>query len=272
MARQRKSNPPDQTALEKIHRFLDEAGDTTFFGKGRVPMLGQDGVSLSFGLGMVKFAAPVAEVREQVVNHCRAVEADAYLNRIPSVVKRVQSGGFFFHAKDDSPEVRERLFKWIHQTDWSLEMVVGRKIPALFAKKHNANDSEFYADLLSHLLKKTNLNVASGRSSISPNGINPPRITFWRFGTGPAKGHRTFCQETERGGNFFRSGFQRAKPHAPSRCLPCRIIWRGPFSACLSVAKPATTNSCASEFRWWWTSTTRRNTREVGTITRPSVR
>jgi hypothetical protein len=42
-------NPPDKTVLEKIHRFLDEAGDTTFFGKGRVPMLGQDGVSLSFG-------------------------------------------------------------------------------------------------------------------------------------------------------------------------------------------------------------------------------
>jgi hypothetical protein len=146
-------NPPDQTALDKIHRFLDEAGDTTFFGKSRVPMLGQDGVSLSFSLGMVKFAAPVAEVREQVVNLCRAVEADAYLNRIPSVVKRVQSGGFFFHAKDDSPEVRERLFKWIHQTDCSLEMVVGRKIPALFAKKHNGNESEFYADLLSHLLK-----------------------------------------------------------------------------------------------------------------------
>ena len=32
-------------------------------------------------------------------------------------------------------------------------MVVGRKIPALFAKKHNGNESEFYADLLSHLLK-----------------------------------------------------------------------------------------------------------------------
>jgi hypothetical protein len=69
-------NPPDQTALEKIHRFLDEAGDTTFFGKSRVPMLGQDGVSLSFGLGMVKFAAPIAEMREQVVHLCRAVEAD----------------------------------------------------------------------------------------------------------------------------------------------------------------------------------------------------
>jgi hypothetical protein len=144
------ATPP---TLSKIHRFLDEAGDTTFFGKGRVPLLGQAGVSLSFGLGMVKFAAPVAEVRAQVETLCRAVEADEYLNRIPSVVKRIESGGFFFHAKDDSPEVRERLFKWIRETDCSLEMVVGRKIPALFARKHHGKDSEFYADLLSHLLK-----------------------------------------------------------------------------------------------------------------------
>lgn len=143
------ASPP----LEKIHRFLDEAGDTTFFGKGRVPLLGQDGVSLCFGLGMVRFAAPVVKVRAQVENLCRAVETDDYLNRIPSVVKRVQSGGFFFHAKDDPPEVRERLFKWIRETDCSLEMVVGRKIPGLFARKHNGKDSEFYADLLSHLLK-----------------------------------------------------------------------------------------------------------------------
>ena len=139
--------------LEKVHRFLDEAGDTTFFGKGRAPVLGQEGVSLCFGLGLVSFAAPVAEVRQQVASLCRSVETDDYLNRIPSVVKRVQSGGFYFHAKDDSPEVRERLFKWIRDTDCSLEMVVGRKIPSLFAKKHNGKDSEFYADLLSHLLK-----------------------------------------------------------------------------------------------------------------------
>jgi len=143
------ASPP----LEKVHRFLDEAGDTTFFGKGRVPILGQEGVSLCFGLGLVRFAAPVVEVREQVAKLCRLVETDDYLNRIPSVAKRVQGGGFYFHAKDDPPEVRERLFKWIRDTECSLEMVVGRKIPALFARKHNGKDSEFYADLLSHLLK-----------------------------------------------------------------------------------------------------------------------
>ena len=167
----REASPP----LEKIHRFLDEAGDTTFFGKGRVPILGQEGVSLCFGLGMVRFPAPVVEVRAQVENLCRAVETDDYVNHIPSVAKRVQSGGFYFHAKDDPPEVRERLFKWIRETDCSLEMVVGRKIPVLFARKHNGKDSEFYADLLSHLLKnKLKLGqrlVITSRSAEKPRAI-----------------------------------------------------------------------------------------------------
>lgn len=146
--------------IEKLHCFLDEAGDTTFFGKGGVPILGQPGVSLCFGLGLARFALPVAEARVQVERLCHAIESDEYVNRIPSVAKRIQSGGFYFHAKDDPPEVRERLFKWIRQTDCALEMVVGRKIPALFARKHHSKESEFYADLLSHLLKN---NLQCGR-------------------------------------------------------------------------------------------------------------
>ena len=98
------ASPP----LEKIHRFLDEAGDTTFFGKGRVPILGQEGGSLCFGLGMVRFTASVVEVRAQIENLCRAVETDEYVNHIPSVAKRVQSGGFYFHAKDDPPRMPHR--------------------------------------------------------------------------------------------------------------------------------------------------------------------
>jgi hypothetical protein len=69
-------------------------------------------------------------------------------------------------AKDDPPEVRERLFKWIRDTDCSLEMVVGRKIHALFARKHNGKDSEFYADLLSHLLKTKHYDFVRERISL----------------------------------------------------------------------------------------------------------
>ncbi|MBI4556716.1 MAG: hypothetical protein HY706_03965 [Candidatus Hydrogenedentes bacterium] len=139
--------------LEVSHRFLDEAGDTTFFDKNRVVSIGSPGVSLAFGIGMVKFSADLKTTRRDVLDLQRAVEADEYLNRIPSVAKRIANGGFYFHATADPPEVRERLFRYIRTMECSLEMVVGRKIPSLYAKKHNNRESEFYADLLSHLLK-----------------------------------------------------------------------------------------------------------------------
>jgi hypothetical protein len=50
-----------------------------------------------------------------------------------------------------------------------VEAVVGRKIPSLYLKKHNANPHEFYADLLSPLLydklldeSRMVLNIAEG--------------------------------------------------------------------------------------------------------------
>jgi len=136
-----------------LHRFLDESGDAVFFGKGGVDVIGNEGVSWCFGLTMAKFNTPLQELREQILSLQASVESDGYVNGHPSIVKRIQKGGFYFHAKDDPPEVRERMYKWIKGTDCSVEMVVGRKIPEIFVKKHNKNDSEFYADLLSHLLK-----------------------------------------------------------------------------------------------------------------------
>jgi hypothetical protein len=146
----------DQTATPPVvsnHRFLDEAGDTTFYGKGKVMMLGRPGVSLAFALGMVKFNADLISTRKAVTELQQAVAADGYLNTIPSVQKKIGQGGFHFHATDDPPEVRERMFKFIKTIDCSLEVMVGRKLPSLFLRKHNGRESEFYADLLSHLLK-----------------------------------------------------------------------------------------------------------------------
>ena len=157
------------------HRFLDEAGDTTFFGKGKVVIIGQRGVSLSFSLGMVKFNTESPPIRKTVMELQKSVESDDYLNRVCSVAKKIADGGFYFHATDDPPEVRERFIKFIKTLDCSAEIVVARKIPAMFAKRHNNRESEFYADLLSHLLKnklklgqKIVLNIA-GRGESTRN-------------------------------------------------------------------------------------------------------
>lgn len=135
------------------HRFLDEAGDTTFFGTGRTPIVGQNGVSLCFAIGMVKFAGDYNPIREQVRLLQKEIECDRYFNVIPSVARKVAGKGFHFHATDDPPEVRAHFFKYIDSLDCSCEVVVARKLPAMFVTKHQAKDTEFYADVLSHLLK-----------------------------------------------------------------------------------------------------------------------
>lgn len=165
------STPPDVPA---DHRFLDEAGDTTFYGSGRNLILGQDGVSLSFIIGMLKVSEPLPELRAAVATQQAAIAADAYVNRIPSVARKIARGGFFFHAKDDPVEVRAAFFRFIVTRQLSFEAVVARKIPDLFRRKHHEQEAEFYADLLSHLIKnKLNqtgrlvLNVAHRANSTS---------------------------------------------------------------------------------------------------------
>lgn len=145
----------DETSAkpETFHRFLDETGDTTFYGKGRKVIIGTSGVSLSFGLGVVRIDRPLEEVRREVRQLAAQVEADPLLNTIPSVQKRVASGGFYFHACKDTPDVRAVLLRYLRELPCEAEMVVARKIPALFEKQHNGREDEFYADLLAHLLK-----------------------------------------------------------------------------------------------------------------------
>ncbi|MCB9332312.1 MAG: DUF3800 domain-containing protein [Lewinellaceae bacterium] len=155
-------------AILDNHRFLDEAGDTTFYTKGKVPIIGQAGVSQCFILGMVKFREPLPDLRRRIIDLQNQVVADPYFRDIPSLNKKVREGGFYFHATDDVPEVRKVFYDFIASIDCSFEAYVGRKIPLLYQTKHNGKEAEFYADLLSHLLKnklnkkgKMVLNIAS---------------------------------------------------------------------------------------------------------------
>jgi len=164
--------------LKPYHRFLDEAGDTTFYGKGKVDIVGTNGVSNCFILGMVKFKEPLGPLRNKVIELQRRVAIDRYYADVPSIQKKIQGKGFYFHATDDVPEVRKIFFEFIRLVDCSFEAVVGRKIPALYERKHNGKEGEFYADLLSHLLKnklekegKIVLNIAERGNSTKNHNL-----------------------------------------------------------------------------------------------------
>lgn len=161
-----------QEDIATIHRYLDEAGDTTFFGKGKVNIVGQNGVSKCFILGLVKFKAPLAGVRDTVRDLQQQVCADSYFNEVPSIQKKIANGGYYFHATDDIPEVRKLFYDYVRTVNCSFEAVVGRKVIDIYTNKHNGKEAEFYADLLSHLIKnklnkggKLILDIASRGSS-----------------------------------------------------------------------------------------------------------
>ncbi len=165
--------------LHEYHRFLDEAGDTTFYGKGKTIIIGDKGVSKSFMIGMVKFKEPLDIVRKNLLDLQNSIIDNSYLNQIPSIKKKIENQNFYFHATDDPAEVRMKVYEFIYNVNCSFECIVGRKIPAIFDKKHQSLENEFYADILSHLLKnkfskmpKLILNISERGSSTSNKNLN----------------------------------------------------------------------------------------------------
>lgn len=158
----------DYTLPHTYHRFIDEAGDYTFFGKGGLPIIGTPGVSKAFILGMAHFKEPLPVIREKITNFIEEVCEDPYFNQIPSIRKRINAGAFYLHANEDPPELRFKFFELLrNDVDFRLQAVVGRKDVTRFVNKHNRQEKEFYADLLSRLLfdkanyEKLVINIAS---------------------------------------------------------------------------------------------------------------
>ncbi len=106
------------------HRFIDEAGDMTFFGKGKVNILGTDGVSKAFMLGMVHIKQPLASTRKVIEDFCQSIADDPFFNQIPSIKKRIDNGSLYLHANADPPELRYKLFELLaKEIDFSLQAV-----------------------------------------------------------------------------------------------------------------------------------------------------
>ena len=141
--------------IKTYHRFIDEAGDTTFYNSKGELIIGNNGVSKSFGIGMLKIKEPINDVRNRVIALQKEVENDDYLNTIASVKKRIARGNFFFHCSKDAPEVRMIFSKFINTLNCSFEMFVARKIESYYNDaKHNFKiPSNFYSEILGHLLK-----------------------------------------------------------------------------------------------------------------------
>lgn len=108
------------------HLFVDEAGDTTLFGKHGKVLVGTEGTSRFFMVGRLEVGdlpmleADLASLRAELM-------ADPLLNTVPSMLPETGKTSLFFHAKDDIPEVRHAVFKLLRTHDLRFSAVVRDK-------------------------------------------------------------------------------------------------------------------------------------------------
>ncbi len=132
----------------KTFYFVDESGDPIFFDKYGRNLITRDLASPILILGFI-YTKNASVLRKEIIKLQDAVINDKYLCKIPSWNKSIVS----FHAKDDCPEVREKVFKLIKDLDFKAQVIVARKIEDIFRKKHNGDPEEFYSDLITKLFK-----------------------------------------------------------------------------------------------------------------------
>lgn len=136
---------------EKSHKylFIDESGDPVFYGNRKKLLVGTEGFQPYLIIGMIETIDRKA-LRKAVVGFMDNIKADRLYNSIPSVNA---DKGWFVHARGDHPEIRAKFFELLRNLDGiKAHIVIAKKDLNIFNRKHNNNPTEFYFDVLHHLL------------------------------------------------------------------------------------------------------------------------
>lgn len=128
---------------DKNYFFVDESGDPTFYNRFGKFIVGKEGCSKILLIGFIMAENP-SFMRKQLLKLKNEVVNDPYLIGVPSLKKTKK----YFHAKDDTPEVREKVFKLIASFNFKAEFIVARKKEKIFKKRHRGNPNVFYDDII----------------------------------------------------------------------------------------------------------------------------
>jgi hypothetical protein len=133
----------------KTYYAVDESGDPTFYNKKGKLIVGEGGSSPILIMGYISTTNP-KEIRKIVENAKQEVLNDPLI--FPLMRKHRQEN-FYFHAKEDSPDIKRIFFQAIKKMDIKARFVVARKIESVFVKRHLKSEGVFYDDLVTKLFK-----------------------------------------------------------------------------------------------------------------------
>ena len=125
------------------HYFVDEAGDPVLFdSKGRI-LIGTEGCSRYFCVGLLDVPDPAGLAAE--LEKLRAeLLADPYFKAVPSMQPAARKTALYFHAKDDLPEVRREVFKLLQKHPVRFSAMVRDKRTVLdYVRTGNQRDPKY---------------------------------------------------------------------------------------------------------------------------------
>lgn len=139
--------------------FVDEAGDMTLFDKKGKNIVGSEGVSKYFMVGLAhignieELSTELGTLRSELIN-------DPYFNNVPSFQPEEKKTAIVFHAKDDLPEVRREVFKILLKYDINVIVAIRRKVQlSAFAKElflrtgQKINENMVYDELVMRIFR-----------------------------------------------------------------------------------------------------------------------
>ena len=98
------------------HYFVDEGGDGTLFSRRGKVLVGTEGCSRFFILGLLDVPNPSA-LKDRFDTLRLQLMSDSYFKSVPSMQPAKRKTALAFHAKDDLPEVRRDVFRLLRDTE-----------------------------------------------------------------------------------------------------------------------------------------------------------
>ena len=137
-----------ETDDRKMYYFFDEAGSQEILGRKGINLVTNGSTSKIFIVGFIATEDPKSLNKAMKLIHEEIVD-DPYLSSVPSM----KSTRLMFHANKDCAEVREKVFRVLHEADFTFQCIVARKKLSIFRDRYNLKPSGLYKDLVSKLLK-----------------------------------------------------------------------------------------------------------------------
>ena len=120
--------------------FVDEAGDTTIFGRHGKVLIDEQGCSRYFILGVLDIPNRVL-LQDELKALRKSLLADPYFKKVPSMQPEARKTALMFHAKDDVPEVRREVFALLQKHEFRFLAIVRDKKKVLeYVRRRNTLD------------------------------------------------------------------------------------------------------------------------------------